>query len=529
MTFNTFQKSQPFYFFVFLVHLVSLCSNSFISEIHDKKITIAMNVETDVDGLVELVSNVTEAYTTAVFLADNQKRILRLWHFYSLSDNVNKNVSILFGDGPIGMVAETKEDFDLAKFAERDSNLLRLYSKNEIIKSFFAVPIVNKDGVLEGVISIDSKKTFVFANKEQKLLKLFADQFSNLLNNLRIQKFMDTETSDIDFLNEFCDKITSIDDVKSILQYTLESIIKLVECESYFISLRTNDSEDREFCVASSHSRRNLQGLIFSDPYGLAGCVIEDKKPYLIGNRKDDFGSYVFTRSESVGRVRSFLGIPLLYKEKVLGLISLVDSNEGTFNQRDLEVISIMAGSISLAIANVKAQTRIHSLSTNIDGLTGLRNFTGFQEYLEMMLQVESRKRRPLSLLIVDIDKFSDLNNNLGYETGNEILKQFAQFLMDMGEKNSIYVARYGLDEFSLILPNIGEDRAFSYAEDVCSAIEDATFVLPSRNVGISVSIGISCFPEDSTNKYELINNALNALSEAKSRGGKMAWIVGYK
>jgi GGDEF domain-containing protein len=47
--------------------------------------------------------------------------------------------------------------------------------------------------------------------------------------------------------------------------------------------------------------------------------------------------------------------------------------------------------------------------------------------------------------------------------------------------------------------------------------------------VGISVSIGISCFPEDSTNKYELINNALNALSEAKSRGGKMAWIVGYK
>jgi len=491
--------------------------------------SIAMKIETDIDGLLELVSNVTEAYTTALFLADNQKRMLRLWHFYSLSDNVNKNVTIPFGDGPIGLVAESKEDFDLAKFAERDTGLLKIYSKNDSIKSFFAVPIINKDEVLEGVISIDSKKTFVFANKDQKILKLFAEQFANLINNLRIQKFMDTETSDINFLNEFCDRITSVDDVKSLLQSTLESIIKLVECDSYFISLRTRDNKDGEFCVAVSHSKRNLQGLIFSDKYGLAGCVIEDKKPFLLGNRKEDFGSYVFTRSETLGRVRSFLGVPLLFKNNVLGLISLVDSNEGTFNQRDLQVISIMAGSISPAIANAKAQVKIQSLSTNTDGLTGLRNFTGFQEYLEMMLSTASRKRRPLSLLIVDIDKFGDLNKNLGHEAGNEILKQFAQFLMDSDENNNVHVARYGLDEFTLILPNMMENRAFSYAEDICSAVEEATFVLPSRNIDISVSVGISCFPEDSTNKYELINNALHALSEAKSRGGGMAWVMGHK
>jgi len=486
-----------------------------------------MKVETDFEGLVELVSNVTEAYTTALFLADNQKRMLRLWRFYSLSDNVNKNATIPFGDGPIGLVAETKEDFDLAKFAERDTGLLKLYSKNESIKSFFAVPIVNKDGVLEGVISIDSKKSFVFANKDQKLLKLFADQFANLINNLRIQKFMDTETSDIDFLNEFCEKITSVDNLKSILQSTLESIIKLVECDSYFISLRTHDNEDGEFCIAVSHSRRNLQGLIFSDQYGLAGCVIDDKKPFLLGNRKEDFGSYVFTKSEPLGRVRSFLGVPLLFKDNVLGLISLVDSNEGAFNQRDLQVISIMAGSISPAIANAKAQIMIQSLSTNIDGLTGIRNYSGFQEYLDMMLQTASRKRRPLSLLIVDIDKFSDLNNNLGHEAGNEILKQFAQFLLDTDEESNVHVARYGSDEFTLILPNMTESRAISYAEDVCSAIDDAMFVLPSRSINISVSIGVSCFPEDSTNKHELINNALHTLSEAKSRGGGIVWTMG--
>jgi diguanylate cyclase (GGDEF)-like protein len=485
-----------------------------------------MKVETNADRLIELVSNVTEAYTTAIFLADNQKRILRLWKFYSLSDNINTNVSIPFGTGPTGIVAETKKDFDLAKFAERDSSLLKIYAKNESIKSFFAVPIINKDGILEGVLSIDSKKTYVFSSKEQKLLRLFAEQFSQLLNNLMVQKFMDTDTSDIEFLNEFSNEITKIDDVESVLQLALDSIIKLIECDSYFLSLKSSGSNDGEFCVAVSQSRRNLQGLIFSDQYGLAGCVLEDKKPFLLGNRKEELGSYVFTPSESLGRVRSFLGIPLLYKDEVLGLICLIDSKEGAFSQRDLQVISIMSYGISLAISYAKAQRLIHNLSTNTDGLTGIWNFSGFHEHLDMIIQNASRKRRPISLMIIDIDEFTELNYSMGHEAGNEILRQFANFLLDT-ENSNIYVARYGSDEFALVLPNVGGDRALVYAENICAAIGDASFVLPSRNVEINVSIGVSCFPEDSNNKNELIKNAQLALSEAKSKGGKKAWIMG--
>ncbi|HGE72386.1 TPA: diguanylate cyclase [Candidatus Poribacteria bacterium] len=485
-----------------------------------------MRIETDVDKLIELVSNVTESYTTAVFLADNKKRILKMWKYYSLGDNVNPNATIPFGTGPIGIVAETKTDFDLTKFSERDSNLLKIYSKSESIKSFFAVPIINKDGILEGVLAIDSKKTYFFSNKDQKLLKLFAEQFSLLLNNIRVQKFMDTETSDIQFLNEFCNEITRIKDVDSILQFTINSIIRLIKCDGYFISLKSN--KNNEFYVAVSQSGKDIKGLKFSDQCGLAGFVMEDKKPFLLGNRKEELGSYIFAPSESIGRVRSFLGVPLLYKDEVLGLICLVDSKEDKFNQRDLQIISIMANNISLAITNVKAQKLIHSLSTNIDGLTGLWNFSGFHEHLDKIIQNASRKRFPISLMIIDIDGFTRINYNLGYEAGNEILRQFAKFLSDIDIGNgNIYLARYGSDEFALILPKIGGDRAFLYAEDICFAISNTKFVLPSRNIEINVSIGVSCFPEDSDNKNELIKNALLALSEAKSKGGKSAWILG--
>lgn len=487
-----------------------------------------MKFETDADKLIELVSNVTEAYTTAVFLADNKKRTLKIWKYYSLGDNVNPDAKIPFGMGPIGIVAETKTDFDLTKFSERDSDLLKIYSKNEIIKSFFAVPIINRENILEGVLTVDSKKTYFFSNKQQKLLRLFAEQFSILLNNIRVQTFVDTETANIKLLYEFCGEIARIQDIESVLQLVTNSIAKKIECDGLFVSLRSNKNKEGEFCVVVSKSKKDITGLIFSDQCGLARCLIEDKKPFMLSNRKEELGSYIFTPSESIGRVRSFLGVPLLYKDEVLGLICLVDSKEGAFNQGDLQVVSIMANSVSLAIVNAKARKLINSLSTDIDGLTGLWNFSGFHRHLDAIIQNASRRRRPVSLMIIDIDEFTEINHNLGYESGNEILKQLANFLLELDIGNSnVYPARYGSDEFALILPNIDGDRAFLYAEDICSVINNTKFVLENKDTEIKVSIGVSCFPEDCNNKNELIKNALLALKEAKSKGGKSAWILG--
>lgn len=482
-----------------------------------------MSIEADVKGLVELVSNVTDAYTTAVFLADRKRRILKLWHFYSLGDNVRAKTQIDFGVGPIGIVAESKQDFDLSKFSERDSDLLGIYYKNESIKSFFAVPIISKDDELQGVLSIDSKSNFVFTNREQKLLKLFAIQFANLINNLKIKDFIDAETSDIDFLNDFCTKITSIEDINSILQFVIESLKKFIECENYFIPLKIKDNE---YCVEVFHCHKKFQKLTFSDQYGLAGCVIASKKPILIGNRKDDFGSYVFVATESLGRVRSFVGVPLLFQEDVFGIICLTDSDEGIFRYRDQQTLSIMAGIVSLAIANAKSRMMINNLSTNVDGLTGLGNFTGFNEHIDIAIQTAKQKRHSLSLLIVDIDDFRKLNITFGHEIGNEILRQLAQFLVDTDQKSKVYVSRYGSDEFALVLPNMKLNDAFLVADEICSAVKKPMFIMPSHNIDISVSVGVSCFPENSADKCELINNALNALSIAKSRGGGIAWAI---
>ena len=114
-----------------------------------------MRIKADVDELIQLVSSVTEAYTTAFFLADNRKRSLNLWRSYSLSSNVISDAVIPFGAGPIGRVAESLKPFALPKFSDRESGLLRLHSRTEDIKYFFSLPVIT-EATFDGLFCHDS-------------------------------------------------------------------------------------------------------------------------------------------------------------------------------------------------------------------------------------------------------------------------------------------------------------------------------------------------------------------------------------
>ena len=335
-----------------------------------------------------------------------------------------------------------------------------------------------------------------------------------------MQNFVDTEASDVAFLHSFCSRIISVEDVESILQMTLDSVAQLVGCDSCFLSLRVdaNGAEATQYRIEAVHSQRNLKGITFSDQDGLAGCVIRGRESILLANRKRELGSYVFTSSVSVGGVTSFLGVPLLTKDDVPGVICLIDSGEDFFNQRDLRVISILANSASLAIANAKTRRRSRELSTTVDGLTGLHNFSGFRKDLEAAFQEASQRRRPLSLVIIDIDNFREINDISGYEIGNQVLKKIARILLDISREYNISVARYGPDEFALIFSGAGKEQADFVVQMIRKEIENPIFIAPNYAIRVSIDFGISSFPQDSRYCSDLVNNALRVLSTGRTR-----------
>ena len=144
------------------------------------------------------------------------------------------------------------------------------------------------------------------------------------------------------------------------------------------------------------------------------------------------------------------------------------------------------------------------------DSVTGLGNHRLFHDQLYVEVERAKRHNRPLSLLMLDIDKFKDVNDKLGHPAGDKVLRTLAQVLTK-SVRNIDILARYGGDEFAVILP----DTVTSHARDIAERIR-SSFQTES---GLTVSLGTATFPENGQTSLALIEAADRALLKAKKLG----------
>ena len=166
---------------------------------------------------------------------------------------------------------------------------------------------------------------------------------------------------------------------------------------------------------------------------------------------------------------------------------------------------------------NRRYQDALHE--SLIDGLTGIFNHRTFQRYLEEEIQKAGRTRRPLSLLMIDLDRFKTFNDLHGHDYGDLVLNELANILK-RERRTSDIVARYGGEEFALILPETGLEGAKRVAEDIRRQVAEHGFLTPSgRTSPLTVSIGIAVYPDDGFSKDDILRKADTALYYAKARG----------
>lgn len=153
----------------------------------------------------------------------------------------------------------------------------------------------------------------------------------------------------------------------------------------------------------------------------------------------------------------------------------------------------------------------------NVDGLTGLYNHRYFHENLREKMILSEKEHQPISMIIMDIDYFKYYNDLYGHQKGDEALKHIGTLLKETTREKDV-VARYGGEEFSIILSNTDEVEAIRIGEHIRKKIETTYFEgeenLP--NGKLTVSVGISVFPDKAKNDIELIKSADDALYRAK-------------
>ncbi|HSQ77267.1 MAG TPA: GGDEF domain-containing protein, partial [Nitrospirota bacterium] len=186
----------------------------------------------------------------------------------------------------------------------------------------------------------------------------------------------------------------------------------------------------------------------------------------------------------------------------------------------DMEAAMRLLDAASLAVSNALLHEKTVQLSKT-DGLTGLKNYREFKEAFQAELLRSRRYHRALSLLMIDVDHFKRYNDAYGHPQGDVLLKNMAELIQD-NFKDTDIVARYGGEEFAVLLVEIGaKNQAVGVAERLRAMVEHHKFTYEETQPGgsVTISIGVSCYPEDGLSPDELIQAADGALYRAKNEG----------
>jgi diguanylate cyclase (GGDEF)-like protein len=198
----------------------------------------------------------------------------------------------------------------------------------------------------------------------------------------------------------------------------------------------------------------------------------------------------------------------------VLGVLTAHTPERAGFALADLDLFQAVAHQVATALENAQLYQRTKELSTR-DDLTGLFNRRHFFEQLEQEIQRARRYRRVFSLLLLDLDAFKGYNDTHGHLQGDAALKEVARLLVASTRRADI-VARFGGEEFVVLLPEITAHEAAMAAEKIRTAVQQHAFAGRS----LTLTVGLATYPTDAEDGLELVDHADRAMYLGKQQGG---------
>lgn len=337
-------------------------------------------------------------------------------------------------------------------------------------------------------------------------------------------------------------KRTSEVDISGLLKTILRRANEFVPSESGSIFLddpvlkiQNNGKGKLYFISCFGKGSSAIVGQAIPSDTGIVGKTYTSGVPYISKDVKADKHFYKKIDTKTKFTSRSIICVPIEIHETRIGAIELINRKEKiNFEQRDLVLLQIFAGYTSTLIQNTLDAKTFEKLS-RLDNLTGLYNDRFFFESLETEIERAVDKDRDVSLIFFDLDHFKEVNDTHGHLAGSRVLKEVGALLENIFDGTGAFLARYGGDEYVIIMPNADIKKAGDYGEALRRKIEGNVFVkesLTSKEKALNIkglitsSVGVASLRENvmldkTITKLGtmLISQADAAMYDAKEKG----------
>jgi len=311
-------------------------------------------------------------------------------------------------------------------------------------------------------------------------------------------------------------------DLQNAMQAINEHTQTLTDAEGSIVEMLENN--EMVYQAASGTAAQHV-GLRLKSQGSLSGLCIRDNVAMKCDDSETD---------ERVDRIacrkvglRSMIVVPLRYNGKVVGVLKVISSQIQAFDADDITTLELIAGLLSATLSDAISADELHTTNLELadanskleklattDGLTGLRNHRNFQEVLADEFERARRYKKPLSVILLDVDDFKKFNDSFGHPAGDAVLKRVAEILLNQARRSD-QVARYGGEEFAIVLPETDIQGAQIIAERILHAIAGDAW----QHRRITVSMGISSLSNAFTNIASMVEAADKALYMSKENG----------
>jgi diguanylate cyclase (GGDEF)-like protein len=299
------------------------------------------------------------------------------------------------------------------------------------------------------------------------------------------------------------------------LNLLCDMALEIAPHEKTLVCFWDEQQEETRLRIARGFLERKPCGQEFSKCNVLNQWSAKYRRPLIVESGQHPEVDALLRLAEA----HSALAIPLFVSNRVMGSVQLFSSRPQRFSQEDAQLfwtLSLVAE--NLLTREYTSEGLLRFAFT--DYLTGLRSRGYFEQQLELELKRAERRQQGFALLMVDLDHFKQLNDTFGHHVGDQVLRDVASILAkDMREVDT--VARYGGDEFMIILPDTTEAGALQVAQRLHRAVEQTNFLVGSRDktMRLTISIGLALYDAEVRFKRELIERSDAALYAAKNDG----------